>query len=77
MFFIFLYQKYIYKVDPNRVNEYGYSAAMLEEKDKVSYLFLIMFISLSFSLSLSLSLVHLQGGAQNWGKNASKLDKMP
>merc|ERR1740128_668826 len=34
VFFIFLYQKYIYKVDPNRVNEYGYSAAMLEEKNK-------------------------------------------
>merc|ERR1719391_1619036 len=34
VFFIFLYQRYIYKEDPNRVNEYGYSAAMLDEHDK-------------------------------------------
>ena len=31
MFFIFLYQRYIYKEDPNRVNEYGISANMLAE----------------------------------------------
>jgi len=30
VFFIFLYQRYIYKMDPTRVNEYGVSAAMLE-----------------------------------------------
>jgi len=34
VFFIFLYQRYIYKEDPNRVNEYGYSAQMLNDKDK-------------------------------------------
>jgi hypothetical protein len=32
VFFIFLYQRYIYKEDPNRVNEYGVSAAMLAGK---------------------------------------------
>jgi len=31
VFFIFLYQRYIYAEDPNRVNEYGVSAAMLKE----------------------------------------------
>jgi len=31
VFFIFLYQRYIYKEDPNRVNEYGVSANMLAE----------------------------------------------
>jgi len=31
VFFIFLYQRYIYKEDPNRVNEYGISANMLAE----------------------------------------------
>jgi len=31
VFFIFLYQKYIYKEDPTRVNEFGYSAEMLDE----------------------------------------------
>lgn len=30
VFFIFLYQRYIYPMDPTRVNEYGVSAAMLE-----------------------------------------------
>lgn len=34
MFFIFLYQRYIYKVDLKRVNEFGFSAEMLEEKAK-------------------------------------------
>ena len=31
VFFIFLYQKYIYKEDPTRVNEFGYSAEMIED----------------------------------------------
>lgn len=31
VFFIFLYQRYIYKEDPTRVNEFGYSAEMLED----------------------------------------------
>merc|ERR1719244_1611824 len=31
VFFIFLYQRYIYKMDHTRVNEYGYSAEMLDE----------------------------------------------
>lgn len=34
VFFIFLYQRYIYKVDMKRVNEFGYSAEMLEDKTK-------------------------------------------
>ena len=33
VFFIFLYQRYIYKEDPTRVNEYGFSAEMVAEKD--------------------------------------------
>lgn len=33
VFFIFLYQRYIYKIDPTRVNEFGYSAAM--ETDEI------------------------------------------
>lgn len=28
IFFIFLYQKFIYKTDPKRVNEFGFSAEM-------------------------------------------------
>merc|ERR1711955_184730 len=32
VFFIFLYQRYIYKMDPTRVNEYGVSAEMLEKE---------------------------------------------
>lgn len=32
VFFIFLYQRWIYKVDSSRVNEFGFSAEMLEEK---------------------------------------------
>jgi hypothetical protein len=32
VFFIFLYQKYIYKVDHTRVNEFGYSADMVDDK---------------------------------------------
>jgi len=31
VFFIFLYQRYIYKEDKTRVNEFGYSAEMLDE----------------------------------------------
>ena len=31
VFFIFLYQKYIYIEDPTRVNEFGYSAEMIED----------------------------------------------
>merc|ERR1719369_1749458 len=31
VFFIFLYQRYIYKEDKTRVNEYGYSGEMLDE----------------------------------------------
>ena len=34
MFFIFLYQRYIYKEDKSRVNEFGFSGDMLEEKDE-------------------------------------------
>lgn len=34
MFFIFLYQRWIYKVDKKRVNEFGFSGEMLEEKQK-------------------------------------------
>lgn len=32
VFFIFLYQRYIYKEDKSRVNEFGFSGDMLEEK---------------------------------------------
>merc|ERR1719229_2080406 len=34
VFFIFLYQRYIYRVDHSRVNEFGFSGEMLEEKGK-------------------------------------------
>jgi len=34
IFFIYLYQRYIYAIDPTRVNEFGFSAEMLEEKNK-------------------------------------------
>merc|ERR550519_2393227 len=33
VFFIFLYQKYIYREDASRVNEFGFSADMLAEKE--------------------------------------------
>merc|ERR1719189_1446946 len=33
VFFIFLYQRYIYKEDKSRVNEFGFSGDMLDEKD--------------------------------------------
>lgn len=32
VFFIFLYQRWIYKVDSKRINEFGFSAEMLEEQ---------------------------------------------
>lgn len=34
VFFIFLYQKWIYRVDPTRVNEFGYAAEPIEEETK-------------------------------------------
>merc|ERR1719245_1163289 len=34
VFFIFLYQKYVYRVDHSRVNEYGFSGDMLEEMEQ-------------------------------------------
>merc|ERR1719367_1056469 len=34
VFFIFLYQKYAYRVDHSRVNEFGFSGDMLEEAEK-------------------------------------------
>uniref|UniRef100_A0AAG5CW65 Uncharacterized protein n=1 Tax=Anopheles atroparvus TaxID=41427 RepID=A0AAG5CW65_ANOAO len=33
VFFIFLYQRWMYKVDSKRVNEFGFSAEMLEKKN--------------------------------------------
>jgi len=30
VFFIFLYQRWIYRVDPTRVNEFGYAAEPVE-----------------------------------------------
>ncbi|ODN05589.1 Cleft lip and palate transmembrane protein 1 [Orchesella cincta] len=32
IFFIYLYQRYIYRIDPTRVNEFGFSAEMIDEK---------------------------------------------
>lgn len=32
VFFIFLYQRWIYRVDPTRVNEFGYAAESPEEQ---------------------------------------------
>lgn len=34
VFFIFLYQRWIYKVDASRVNEFGFSAEMMEEHER-------------------------------------------
>lgn len=34
VFFIFLYQRWIYKTDPTRINEFGYSAEMEKQKLK-------------------------------------------
>uniref|UniRef100_A0A182S894 Cleft lip and palate transmembrane protein 1 n=1 Tax=Anopheles maculatus TaxID=74869 RepID=A0A182S894_9DIPT len=36
VFFIFLYQRWIYKVDSKRVNEFGFSAEMLASKDNAT-----------------------------------------
>merc|ERR1739841_104361 len=36
VFFMFLYQRYIYKEDKSRVNEFGFSGDMLEEKDETT-----------------------------------------
>ncbi|XP_058815657.1 putative lipid scramblase CLPTM1 [Topomyia yanbarensis] len=36
VFFIFLYQRWIYKVDSSRINEFGFSAEMLEDADAKS-----------------------------------------
>jgi hypothetical protein len=36
IFFIYLYQRYIYRIDPTRVNEFGYSAEMLDDDKKGS-----------------------------------------
>ena len=33
VFFIFLYQRYIYRVDKSRVNEFGFSGEMLDEAE--------------------------------------------
>ncbi|KAK7104349.1 putative lipid scramblase CLPTM1 [Littorina saxatilis] len=33
IFFIYLYQRYIYRIDPKRVNEFGTSAEMMENPD--------------------------------------------
>lgn len=32
VFFIFLYQRWIYRVDPTRVNEFGYAAEPTEDQ---------------------------------------------
>lgn len=32
VFFIFLYQRWIYKIDPSRINEFGYSAEMEQQR---------------------------------------------
>lgn len=36
VFFIFLYQRWIYKVDSKRINEFGFSAEMLAEQQAKS-----------------------------------------
>lgn len=36
VFFIFLYQRWIYKVDEKRVNEFGFSQEMLDKKKNES-----------------------------------------
>lgn len=35
VFFIFLYQRWIYPIDPTRLNEFGTSQEMLEQNGKV------------------------------------------
>lgn len=34
IFFIFLYQRWIYRVDPSRLNEFGVSQEMLEARQQ-------------------------------------------
>ena len=34
IFFIFLYQRWIYRVDPSRLNEFGVSQVMLESRQQ-------------------------------------------
>ena len=36
VFFIFLYQRYIYRVDHSRVNEFGFSGDMIDEAKKTA-----------------------------------------
>ena len=36
IFFIFLYQRWIYRVDPSRLNEFGFSQEMLESRDQAT-----------------------------------------
>ena len=36
IFFIYLYQRYIYRVDPKRVNEFGTSQEMLEQNGEAA-----------------------------------------
>lgn len=36
VFFIFLYQRWIYPIDPTRLNEFGTSQEMLEQNGKVT-----------------------------------------
>jgi len=33
IFFIYLYQRYVYRIDPSRVNEFGYSGDMLDNNE--------------------------------------------
>ena len=35
IFFIYVYQRYIYRVDPKRVNEFGTSQEMIEQNGSV------------------------------------------
>lgn len=35
VFFIFLYQRWIYRVDPTRVNEFGYAAEPVEQMEAI------------------------------------------
>lgn len=36
IFFIYLYQRYIYRVDPKRLNEFGTSGEMMEQNGEVA-----------------------------------------
>jgi hypothetical protein len=35
IFFIYLYQRYIYPIDPKRVNEYGTSQEMMDSNGRI------------------------------------------